>query len=77
MEFKLSTSTNPYDYEVLIRKRGDHDYASYCPQLNYMIKGTEHEEVRVLMRALIDKYIEKLKSEQAEAPAPENSNEEE
>lgn len=55
------TSLEPYDYEILIRKTGDTQYASYCPQLNYMIKGLEHEEVRNLMKVYIDNYIDKLK----------------
>ena len=56
----ISKSTNPDDYEILIRKRGDDVYASYCPQLNHMIKGNEHEQVRNLMKEYIDKYINEL-----------------
>lgn len=56
----ISNSTNPDDYEILIRKRGDEVYASYCPQLNHMIKGNEHEQVRNLMKEYIDKYIDEL-----------------
>ena len=62
MEIRKSTSKNIDDYEILIRRRGDNDYASYCPQLNDMISGTEHEEVRNLMKEQIEKYIESLNS---------------
>ena len=54
------TSKNPEDYEILIRKRGEAEYASYCPQLNFMIAGTEHEEVRGKMKDHIDDYIKEL-----------------
>lgn len=64
MEIKKSTSTEPFDYEILIRKIGENQYSSYCPQLNYLIKGTEHEEVRNKMARYIDEHIEKLKKSQ-------------
>ena len=60
MEHKKSTSTNPDSYEILIRKRGETDYASYCPQLNLIIKGSEHEEVADKMRDAVNKHIESL-----------------
>ena len=44
----------------MIRKRGESDYAAYCPQLNFMIKGTEHEEVSDLMKAHIAQHIKSL-----------------
>jgi len=62
MEVKKIESTNFDDYEILIRRRGDNDYASYCPQLNYMIYGTEHEEVLKLMQEHVRKYVEQLES---------------
>lgn len=61
MSPKLSTSLDLNDYEILIRRRGDNDYASYCPQVNYMIIGTEHEEVRNEMKEYIEKHIEQIK----------------
>jgi predicted RNase H-like HicB family nuclease len=60
MEVKKPESKNFDDYEILIRRRGDNDYASYCPQLNYMISGTEHEEVLKLMQEYIQEYIQQL-----------------
>lgn len=51
------TSTDPNDYDVLIRRRGETDYASYCPQLAYMIKGSAHEEVEEAMKAHVLTYI--------------------
>lgn len=54
------TSTDPNDYEVLIRRRGEDDYASYCPQLAHMIKGTAHEEVEDAMKAIVLAYIASL-----------------
>ena len=60
MNLAKPTSTDPYEYEILIRRRGENDYASYCPQLNLMIAGTEHEEVRNMMKEKVDKYIESL-----------------
>lgn len=57
-----SQSVDINDYEILIRKRGESDYASYCPQINQMVVGTEHEEVRELMKEQVDKHIRKLKS---------------
>jgi predicted RNase H-like HicB family nuclease len=60
------TSTDPLDYEILIRRRSETDYASYCPQLAYMIKGTSHEEVENAMKEFILKYIESLKQQKQE-----------
>ncbi|MFA6570082.1 MAG: hypothetical protein WCT77_02480 [Bacteroidota bacterium] len=48
------------DYEILIRKRNEGDYASYCPQLNLMIKGLTHESVKEMMKEQIEKYIATL-----------------
>ena len=62
MERQISKSVNANDYEVLIRKRGEGKYASYCPQLNYMITGEEHEEVYGLMVEKINGHIETLNS---------------
>lgn len=62
MERQISKSVNVNDYEVLIRKRGEGKYASYCPQLNYMITGEEHEEVYGLMVEKINNHIETLNS---------------
>ncbi|GAB5466716.1 MAG: hypothetical protein Kapaf2KO_21520 [Candidatus Kapaibacteriales bacterium] len=58
------TSTNKWDYEILIRKRGNNEYASYCPQLNYMLTGTAHQEVEMKMEEHIHNHISSLKSEQ-------------
>lgn len=63
MEIKISNSLNANDYEILIRKRGEGKYASYCPQLNLMLPGTEHEEVYGLMVDKINKHIDTLKSQ--------------
>lgn len=69
MGFKPSTSTNIDDYEILIRRRGDSEYASYCPQLNVMLTGSFHEEVENLMYEHILSHIKKLKEEQQNNPA--------
>jgi len=61
MERKLSMSTNANDYEILIRKRGEGKYASYCPQLNYMLAGDEHEQVYGLMVEKVNAHIDSLK----------------
>ena len=58
----LSSSIDINDYEILIRRRGENDYASYCPQLNHMIVGNEHEEVRNLMKEYIEQYIHNKKN---------------
>ncbi len=61
MSSKISTSINMDDYEILIRKRGDNEYASYCPQLNLMLTGTFHEEVENKMNEQIALHIQQLK----------------
>lgn len=55
-----STSKKRTDYEILIRKRGESEYSSYCPQLSLIIKGREHEEVAGLMEDAIMKHISEL-----------------
>lgn len=54
------TSTDSNDYEILIRRRDENDYASYCPQLAHMIKGTAHEEVEEAMKKYVLDYIASL-----------------
>ena len=56
-----STSTEQSDYEILIRRRGETDYASYCPQLTHMIKGEAHEEVENAMKEFVLAHIASLK----------------
>ena len=51
------TSTNPNDYDILIRRWGETGYASYCPQLEEMIKGTAHVEVEEAMKRRVLEYI--------------------
>lgn len=60
MEHTILKSKDISDYEILIRRRGENQYASYCPQLNHMIIGTEHEEVVKLMKDYIEKHISTL-----------------
>ena len=59
-EIKILESTNRNDYEILLRKRGTFEYAAYCPQLNYMVKGKEHNEVKSALEEYIDEHIEKI-----------------
>lgn len=60
MEIKKPIIKDPKAYEILIRKRGMNEYASYCPQLNYIIKGQEHEEVSQKMEQYINEYIKTI-----------------
>jgi hypothetical protein len=60
-------STDPQDYDVLIRRRGETVYASYCPQLEHIIKGTAHVEVEDAMKSYILTYIESLKKNEESA----------
>jgi len=62
MDFQISKSTDIHDYEILIRRRGEGKYASYCPQINQMLLGTEHEEVYDKMAEHIKKYVEGLQA---------------
>ena len=56
-----STSTNVFDYEILIRRYDmANRYASYCPQLGLMIKGEEHEQVENAMKEKIMEHISRL-----------------
>lgn len=63
------TSTDINDYEILIRRRGEDDYASYCPQLAHMIKGTAHEEVEDAMKQFVIDHIESLRASGGSAEA--------
>lgn len=63
---ELSKSTDIFDYEIYVRRRGESDYVSYCPQLNLMINGIDHEEVVLQMRKKIEEHIANLKKEQIE-----------
>ncbi|MCX7929981.1 MAG: hypothetical protein N2663_04610 [Chlorobi bacterium] len=64
---RKSTSTDPLDYEILIRRYDmGNRYASYCPQLGEMIKGTSHQEVEEAMKCRILEHIEGLKQRSAD-----------
>ncbi len=68
LAMQRSTSTNPLDYEILIRRYDmGNRYASYCPQLGEMIKGTSHQEVEEAMKRRILEHIEELKRSQENA----------
>lgn len=60
--FIKPTAIDPHSYEIMVRKRGVNDYASYCPQLNVIIKGVEQDEVKIKMREYIAQYIKELDS---------------
>jgi hypothetical protein len=60
----MPMSTNPQDYDILIRRWGETGYASYCPQLEHMIKGTAHVEVEEAMKQYILDYIASLQGQQ-------------
>lgn len=61
MSTKTSKSLNIDDYEILIRRRGENEYASYCPQINLMLTGMIHEEVENKMYEKISLHIQELK----------------
>lgn len=60
MEFKPLTSKNFEDYEIVVKRRSEIDYSAYCPQINIMVDGTEHEEVEQKIKAEIQKHIDTL-----------------
>jgi len=62
-DINITNSTNPFDYEILIRKRGENQYASYCPQLNQMLLGNEHNQVAKMMEDFVLQHIETLKAQ--------------
>ena len=64
MTMEPYTSTNPSDYDILIRRYDNGaNYASYCPQLAHMIKGTAHEEVEQAMKDYVLHHIASLQSD--------------
>ncbi|MCO5251122.1 MAG: hypothetical protein M9949_06845 [Candidatus Kapabacteria bacterium] len=65
----ISNSLNINDYEILIRRRGETDYASYCPQLNLMLVGSYHEEVENKMYEKVVSHIEELKKQTGTDPS--------
>lgn len=60
MAFKKSESTDFNSYDIMIRRRTEDDYSSYCPQLNKQINGLAHEQVEALMKDEILKHIEDI-----------------
>jgi hypothetical protein len=61
-DIKICTSINPMDYDILIRKWGLDNYASYCPQMNLILHGDEHEQVENAMAMKIEEHILVLQS---------------
>ncbi len=60
MQINIINSKIRNDYEILIRKRGNFEYSAYCPQLNIMVKGKEHNQVKDQVNELIIRHIESL-----------------
>lgn len=60
MDKQVSKSINRNDYEILIRKRGESEYASYCPQLNLILDAEIHEEAAEKMEERIEKHINSM-----------------
>jgi hypothetical protein len=60
MQINIINSKNRNDYEMLFRKRGTFEYSSYCPQINTMVKGTEHNQVKDKMEELITCHIDSV-----------------
>lgn len=56
-EILKSKSRDIEDYEILIRKKGDDDFASYCPQLNRMFKTNTLAEARRMVKEAIEEHI--------------------
>lgn len=56
-EAKVSNSGNIEDYEVLIRKRSEDDFAAYSPQINKMFKAKTLEEASRLIKEAIEKHV--------------------
>lgn len=56
-----SNSLNYDDYEVLVRRRGENEFASYCPQLNLMVVGAFQEEVEDKIFTQIANHIHSLR----------------
>ncbi|MGI6369648.1 MAG: hypothetical protein GX372_08790 [Ignavibacteria bacterium] len=65
---KLSESTAREDYEILIRKRDEDDFAAYSPQLNKMIKGKSFDEVFTLIDNEIIAHIKKICNHSIDIP---------
>ena len=58
--FIKPTMTDIHSYEVMIRKRGSENFASYCPQLNVMFKGKTQDDVKNQLNEYIRSYIQQL-----------------
>lgn len=60
----ISDSINIFDYEILVRKKSCNDYAVYCPQLNFMLKGNELDTLKDEMKAKINEHIKSIAEKQ-------------
>lgn len=47
------------EYEILVRRRGETDYAAYCPQLDIMVTGKSHEDVENRLKEIIEEHKKK------------------
>ena len=70
---KILQSSNRENYEILLRKRGNIEYASYCPQLNKIVKGKEHSEVKMAMETYIQEHISSIVNTEKVDYAPDMS----
>ena len=57
-------------YEILVQKRGENNYAAYCPQLDLMVRGTAHAEVEEKLRLVIQEKTGELVARLDDSTAP-------
>lgn len=62
----ISTSTRREDYEILIRKRSQNNFAAYSPQLNKILQSDTFEQAFYDMETLIIRHIKLLADEPVE-----------
>ena len=60
------------NYEILVRKRGENDYAAYCPQLDLLVRGTAHAEVEEKLKRVIEERTGEKIARAEESPKPQH-----
>lgn len=58
------------NYEILVRKRGENDYAAYCPQLDLLVRGTAHGEVEEKLKRVIEERTGEKEAKSGDTPKP-------
>ena len=47
------------NFEILVKREGETGYSAFCPELELIVRGTQHQQVEEKMKLLILEHVAK------------------